>query len=219
LHPAKLYAATVDPLTFVTFRALVEAIIPNTPALAVFGAEQATGAVDLHVHEYMIWELDHNLALFLGTHLTIVPLSASTAGLLNSGAVQFIASGQAQHAPNHLAWGSSPFSALAPTDRIRVLAMLEELRVDLGLLPPPYKDDGGLITFIIDFLNRGTMFGFYSEWPAYGSTRLMTPTQRRLEYFPIGWRQTGYPGVSLGYRALGGYLLTIVREGGEYTIV
>jgi hypothetical protein len=76
-----------------------------------------------------------------------------------------------------------------------------------------------LIVFIIDYLNRGTMFGFYSEWPAYGTTRLATPTLRRLEYFPIGWRQTGYPGVSLGYRAFRGQLMTIVREGGESTIV
>lgn len=219
MHSAKLYAATVDPHTLATFRALVEAIVPNTPALAVYGAEQAAGAVDLHVHEYMIWELDHSLALFLGTHLTIVPLSASTGQLLNAGAVQLIASGQAKQAPNHALWGSSPYSALSPVDRILVLAMLEELRVDLGLLPPPYKDDGGLIKFIIDYLNRGTMFGFYSEWPAYGSTRLETPTARRLEYFPIGWQQTGYPGVSLGYRANRGYLLTIVREGGESTIV
>lgn len=219
MHPAQQYAATVNTHTVATFRALVEAIVPNTPALAVYGAEYSAGAVELHVHEYMIWELDHSLALFLGTHLTIVPLSASTAQLLNAGAVQLIASGKAQKAPNHALWGSSPFSALSPADRIRTLAMLEELCVDLGTLPPPYKDDGGLIVFIVDYLNRGTMFGFYSEWPAYGTTRLATPTQRRLEYFPIGWKQVGYPGVSLGYRANRGFLLTIVREGGESTIV
>ncbi|MNY27262.1 hypothetical protein D3C86_1611590 [compost metagenome] len=93
--------------------------------------------------------------------------------------------------------------------------MLEQLDVDLGCLPPPYKDDGGLIRFIVDFLNRGTMFGFYSEWAAYGSTRLNTPTQRRLEYFPLSWSQVGYPGVSKGYRAVRGYLLTIERKGKE----
>ncbi|QYR21820.1 gluconate 2-dehydrogenase subunit 3 family protein [Paenibacillus sp. sptzw28] len=219
MHPAKSYAAIADPQTVATFRALVAAIVPNTPALAVYGAEQTAGAVDLHVDEYMIWELDHTLALMFGIELTIFPLSAPTAMLLNSGAVQFLASGQAQYAPNSSLWGTSPFAALAAADRIRVLAMLEQLNFDLGAVPPPYRDDGGFVVFIIDYLNRGTMFGFYSEWSAYGTTRLNTPTRRRLEYFPIGWRQVGYPGVSLGYRALRGFMLTIVREGGESIIV
>ena len=51
-------------------------------------------------------------------------------------------------------------------------------------------------------LNRFTMMGYYSEWYGYGSTRLEVPDQRRLEYFPLSWQQVGYPGPSLGYRAL-----------------
>ncbi|MUT68611.1 hypothetical protein [Paenibacillus sp. NEAU-GSW1] len=219
MHPAKAYALSASPYTVATFRALVEAIVPNTPELAVFGAEQTTGAAEQGVQDYLIWELDHTLALFFGMHLTNFPLSAPTAGMLNAGAVQLVASGQALQAPNHTQWEISPYSAISPLDRIRVLAMLEELKVDLGALPPPYRGDGGLVKFIVDYLNRATMFGFYSEWPAYGTTRLAAPTERRLEYFPIGWRQAGYPGVSLGYRALRGFLLTIVREGGESTIV
>lgn len=50
-------------------------------------------------------------------------------------------------------------------------------------------------------LNRITMMGYYSEWSGYGSTRLEKPDQRRLEFFPISWKQVGYPGPSLGYRA------------------
>ncbi|MCL6605406.1 MAG: gluconate 2-dehydrogenase subunit 3 family protein [Paenibacillus sp.] len=218
MHPAQTYALTVDVHTLETFRALVEAIIPNTPALSVYGAEQSAGAVDLCIHEYMIWELDHNLSLVLGFYLTVVPLSASTATMLNASAVQFVASGQAQCAPNSSIWESSPFSSLSPVDRIRVLAMLEQLNVDLGAFPPPYRDDGGFVRFMVDFLNRQTMFGYYSEWSAYGTTRLATPTERRLESFPLSWRQVGYPGVVPGYRALRGYLLTIVRKGGESTI-
>ncbi|ANY65295.1 hypothetical protein BBD42_01470 [Paenibacillus sp. BIHB 4019] len=219
MHRAKSYINSIDLSTVATFRALVEAIVPNTPALAVYGAEQTAGAVDLHIHEYMIWELDHSLSLFLGTHLTVVPLAAPTAQLLNAGAVQLVTSGRAQHAPNHAVWESSPYAALSPIDRIRVLAMLEQLDVDLGSLPPPYQYDGGIVRFMVDFLNRQTMFGNYSEWSAYGTTRLATPTERRLEYFPISWKQVGYPGVVPGYRALLGYKLTIVREGGESTIV
>lgn len=219
MHPAKAYALSASPVTIATFRALAEAIVPNTPELAVFGEEQVAGAADLGVQDYLIWELDHTLALFFGMSLTNFPLSAPTAGMLNSGAVQLVASGRAQQAPNYSLWETSPYSALAPPDRIRVLGMLEVLLVDLGSLPPPYRDDGGFVKFIVDYLNRATMFGHYSEWPAYGTTRLAAPTERRLESFPVGWRQTGYPGVSLGYRALLGFQLTIVREGGESTIV
>lgn len=219
MHPATIYAATADPHAFMTFRALVEAIIPGSPVSCAGGEVQAAGAVDLCIHEYMIWELDHSLSLVLGFYLTNVPLSCSTARLLDAGAVQFAASGQMRYAPNHLLWGSSPFAALCPDDRIRVLAMLEQLNVDFGTLPPPYRDDGGFLRFMIDFLNRQTMFGNYSEWSAYGTTRLQTPTERRLESFPVSWRQVGYPGVVPGYRALRGNLLTIERKGGESTIV
>ncbi|WP_373232702.1 hypothetical protein [Cohnella sp.] len=219
MHPATAYASTFDPYTLATFMALVDTIVPNTPEMAVFGSEQTIGAVELGVHEYMIWELDHTLTLVLGYYPEVVPLAAPTAGMLNAGAIQLVASGQAQYSPQVAVSGGVPFAALSPMDRIRTMAILENLQVDLGTLPPPYRDDGGLVKFIVDYLNRGTMFGNYSEWPAYGTTRLNTPTQRRLQYFPIGWRQVGYPGVSIGYRALLGFKLTIVREGGTSTIV
>lgn len=219
MHPANTYTANADPHTIATFRALVEAIAPATPALAVFGSEHAVGAVELHVHEYMIWELDHTLALMFGLNLTVFPLSAPTAQLLNAGAAQFIASGQATSSPHYAVWGGGPFSALSPVDRIRTLEMLQKLNVDLECLPPPYQSDGGLVRFIVDYLNRATMFGFYSEWSAYGTTRLATPVCRVLEYFPVSWQQVGYPGVSLGYRALRGYILTIERKEGVSIVV
>lgn len=219
MHPAKAYAEMADRYTVATFRALVEAIVPPSPEFSAFGAEKAVGAVDLHVHEYMIWELDHTLALLFGLHLTAFPLSAPTAMLLNAGAAQFISTGQATKSPHYAVLAGGPFSALSRSDRIRTLEMLEKLNVDLGSLPPPYQNDGGLIKFMVDYLNRATMFGFYSEWSAYGSTRLETPVKRVLEYFPLSWAQVGYPGVSLGYRALRGFLLTIKRDGGKPIVI
>ncbi len=207
--------AEADFYTYVTFRALVDAIVPYTPEPAVYGTAPMIGGVQLAIHEYMIWEMDHSLTLDLGRYPEIMPLAAPTAGLLNSGAIQLVASGQA----NYAVPGSVPFSSLSPENRIRALALLENFQVDLGTLPPPYRNDGGLVKFVVDFLNRQTMFGNYSEWSAYGTTRLATPTERKLEYFPIGWSQAGYPGVSKGYRAFRGNLLTIVREGGESCIV
>ncbi|MEL7655898.1 MAG: hypothetical protein AAGU75_08320 [Bacillota bacterium] len=55
---------------------------------------------------------------------------------------------------------------------------------------------------IMGSFNRFTMMGYYSEWYGYGSTRLETPDQRRLEFFPLSWEQVEYPGPSLGYRVL-----------------
>jgi hypothetical protein len=218
MHPAATYAATVSPHTCTTFRALVDAIIPDSAGSAAHGDVQTAGAVNLCVHEYMIWELDHSLSLIEGLYLTTVPLSSPTAGLLNCGAVQFVASGQMQNRIDYSVWTRSPFAALHPADRIRVLAMLEQVQLDLGALPPPFRNDGGLIRYFVDFLNRQTMFGNYSEWPAYGKTRLKVPTERRLQGFPVGWIQAEYPGVVPGYRALLGTVLTIERQGGGSSI-
>jgi len=132
--------AAADPRVLATFRALVEAIVPNTPALAVYGPWQTCGAADLCIHEYMIWELDHSLSIVSGLNLTIMPLSASTAGMLNAAAVQFIAKRQAQYAPCYPVREVSLFASLSPADRIRVLEMLEELKVDLGVLPLPIPE-------------------------------------------------------------------------------
>ncbi|MBB6633165.1 hypothetical protein [Cohnella thailandensis] len=219
MNPAVSFPANAYSYTIATFRALAEAIVPFTPSMAEYGAEQTAGAVQLHVHEYIIWELDHSLTLAVGFYPEVVPLAYSTAALLNSGASQMVASVNAQFAPSNGTVPHVPFAALSPADRVRTLSRLERLEVDLRALPPPFRNDGGLVKFIVDYLNRAVMFGNYSEWPAYGTTRLETPTRRRLEGFPVGWKQAGYPGVSLGYRALRGYPLTIIREDGGYTIV
>lgn len=203
-----------DSHTAATFRALVEAIIPRTPSLAVYGAEQTAGAAELNIHEYLIWEMDHTLSLLFGLSLTVIPLASSTAKMLDAAALQFVAAGGAELAYPYSADGGTPFAALSHIDRIRVLSVLERLELDLGALPEPYRNNGGYVKFTIDFLNRSTMFGYYSEWSGYGSTRLAPPDWRRLEHFPLSWVQVGYPGVSRGYRDLRGFLLRIDRKEG-----
>ncbi|MEK3913147.1 hypothetical protein [Paenibacillus sp. FSL H7-0331] len=177
MHPIYGHHAISNSQTMTTFRALVETVVPATTyGIDSLGSVQDVGAVELGIHEYMIWELDHSLSLFLGFYLTEIPLAASTAMLLNDGAVQYKASGKVLDPHLYAVCRGNPFATLSPRDRIRVLAMLEQLDVDLSILPPPYRNDGGLVIFIVDYLNRATLFGFYSEWSAYGSTRLKTPT-------------------------------------------
>lgn len=218
MHPAQAYAGNIDLSTLTTFRALVAALVPNTPELSVFGTEQTYGAAELGVHEYLIWELDHSLLLVADGGLANIPLSASTAILLNAGAIQLLNTGQAQCQPNLSIWHLSPFASLNPMDRIRVMQLLGDAQIEPGPLPPPYGSKIWIVS-MVSFLNRHTMFGNYSEWSAYGSTRLMTPIDRRLHYFPVSWSQAGYPGVQPGYRVYMGAPLTIVREGGTSTVI
>ncbi|NRD79720.1 hypothetical protein HPT25_20380 [Bacillus sp. BRMEA1] len=214
MHPTKAYASSVDPDTVATFLALVEAIVPNTPELSIFGVEQTVGAVELCLHEYLIWEMDHFIAISFGISPTVFPLAAPTAKMLNAGAAQFISSGWERNFPYYPISQGCPFAALSAVDRLQVMANLEQLQADLGALPPPYQYNGGFVKFIVDYLNRATMFGFYSEWSAYGTTRLLPPDQRVLNYFPISWEQVGYPGVSLGYRDFRGFLLQMEHNKG-----
>jgi hypothetical protein len=83
--------------------------------------------------------------------------------------------------------------------------MLEHLQVNPAELPVPYQNNPILVISIITVLIRFAMMGYYSEWAGYGSTRLYSPNERELENHPISWKQTGYPGPSLGYRALRTY--------------
>jgi hypothetical protein len=218
MYSAKANAENMDESTLVTFRALVSALVPDTQELSVFGAEQAYGAAALGIHEYLIWELDHSLLFIADGGLATISLSASTAILLNTGAIQLLNTGQARCQPDFSIWRISPFASLDAWDRIRVLQMLGDAQIETSLLPPPYGSKIWIVS-IVSFLNRHTMFGMYSEWSAYGSTRLMTPVDRRLHYFPVSWSQVGYPGVQPGYRVYMGAPLTIVREGGTSTVV
>src|SRR5699024_10013464 len=113
--------------------------------------------------------------------------------------------------------GGGMFTHLSRTNRLRVLSALENIELDLYSLPPPYQNNAGLIQYMTDALNRLAMFGYYSEWPAYGSTRLYSPSYRRLEYFPPVWKQVGYPGVVNGYRDFRGFLLKMGRDAGGVT--
>jgi len=177
-----------------TFKAFVDAVIPRSPKLAEeFGRIQYFGALDLHVDEYMIMSLNNYY----------IPLAKPTAEILDIAAEQLVFMGGNNRLFNYLRFPRGGiFAALSPGDRFRAFTLLVQLNIKLEDLPEPYKDNPELVLSITSALNRFTMMGYYSEWSGYGSTRLMEPNQRVLEYFPLSWNQVGYPGPSLGYRAL-----------------
>lgn len=179
--------------TQITLMAYVDAIIPQTPRLAAeYGKIQYFGALDLYVDDYVIMSLNHN----------DIPLAKLVAEMLDLAAEELITIGIEEALDFSKFPGGGTFSALAPMDRIRTLTLLEKIGVNPVMLPIPFQNNPGLIVSINGSLNRLTMMGYYSEWSGYGSTRLEAPNHRKLEYYPLSWQQVGYPGPSLGYRAL-----------------
>jgi hypothetical protein len=197
-----------------TFQSLVHAIIP--PHLRYkdyLGTVQVAGAQELHVYEYVIWILDHSIALPVKDQLNLGSMSKSTAELLDVGATQLIQNGQILYPLNVTAFPcGGPFAALSPIDRLRAITLIERLDINLENLSIPYKNNPGLVRNMMDVLNELPIFGHYSEWTAYGTTRLFSPEYRRVEYFPLGWFQTQYPGPSFGYRDFRGFLATIQHK-------
>jgi hypothetical protein len=175
------------------FKAYVDAIIPRTPGLAeVYGRIQYYGALDLNTDEYMIMSLNN----------FEFPIASPSAEMLNIAAEQLVSLDRSIRMEFSRYTGWNTFAVLPPLDRFRALTLLEDLRFHLSILPLPFQDNPGYILYTTSVLNRLALMGYYSEWSGYGSTRLQSPNQRTLEYFPVSWQQVGYPGPSLGYRAL-----------------
>ena len=197
-----------------TFQALVHAIIPPHLRYKDFlGTVDVAGAQEVNVYEYVIWILDHSIAFQVKDQLNLYSMSKSTAELLDAGAVQLIQTGQNLYPLNVTAFPSGgPFAALSPIDRLRAITLIERLGIDLDKLSVPYKNNPGLVRNMMDVLNELPLFGHYSEWTAYGTTRLFSPEYRRVEHFPLGWFQTGYPGPSFGYRDFRGFLATFKHK-------
>jgi len=195
-----------DPFTKTIFEAFVDAIIPPAPPHSQnLGNIQYISASDLLIHEYIIWTLDHSISLLKNTNYS---LSRQTAELLELAARQLVLNSwntqplDHNKIPNHVV-----FSAITPEDRLRSITLLEQLTINPAYLPYPFNQNPRSILPVIDVINRLAMFGFYSEWSGYGTTRLNPPNSRNLESFPIGWIQVKYPGPSKGYHALRGYLV------------
>ena len=102
--------------------------------------------------------------------------------------------------------GEGAFAALSSNDRFRAITLLEQNKVDITLLPIPFYNNPGFILSLTGGIAMFATIGYYTEWSGYGSSRMDTPEKRKLEHFPVGWNQVGYPGPSKGYHAFRGYL-------------
>ena len=168
-----------------TFQALVDAIIPRTPALAQeYGRIQYYGALDQQVELFLINELEHYP----------VPMALPVAEILDATAsIWRTMQGY---------YGHVSFAMLSPLERLNVLGLLRREQQTPEIIAIVSKVDSGLWRTALSMLDTYTLMGYYSEWFGYGTTRLKPPEERVLEFKPISWQQVGYPGPSLGYRVL-----------------
>lgn len=173
--------------TYETFMALVNAIIPRTPNLAeLYGDIMFYGALDFYTDEYLVMMLNHYF----------IPLYNITANLLNVASEEFIRLSEGSINDRFFSDEYPLFSQLSSEEIFLITYQLVDYAA--GNDQVNLQDYPGILT-ILTSLNRYTLLGYYSEWYGYGSTRMNTPNQRFLQYFPPSWEQVEYPGPSLSY--------------------
>lgn len=212
-------AGRTDPHTSVTFAALVDTVVPHTPALAdSIGQEHAPGGLAIGLDEFLVTYV--NTLFQVGApgigHVGDGRLAEPVAGVLDAGAVELLARGMNEHPPGSHApegedWSAGgPFAHLHRSDRVRAIALMDEEEKDFNTatLPGPVAEsDAGIVgQLVVAF----TAVVYYSEWGGYGDGQGLTapPSDRQHanEQTAVqSWRQTGYPRVRDGYKALRGY--------------
>lgn len=192
-----------------TFKAFTDAVISETQDLdGKQGSIQLPGALQDNIFEYQIWSLNHSLSQTMFKMNFNIHLAKPTAKMLNIAAKQLINNaGNKEPINSVILCEGGAFATLSPSDRLRAISLLEQLRVNPLRLPIPFWNNPGLVLSIISTIMMFNTIGYYSGWSGYGSTSLETPEKRTVEYFPICWKETEYPGPSRGYHRLRGYLI------------
>ena len=214
-----------DPHTTVTFRAVVDAVVPETPELAdELGSEHIPGGLSVGLDEFVITYVDDGFQLglpHLGPQGNLL-LADTVAHVLDTAALVLVDRGEnalepgrdragALYEPGSVrsAWAervAGMFARLSREDRLRAIGILDEFELELT----PFEDelfefDAGLVgQLVVGF----TEMIYYSEWQGYDEF-VRPPSELTHSNDPAAvqsWRQTGYPGVSPGYAALRGYL-------------
>lgn len=213
----------VDAHASVTFRALTNAVVPETPALAdELGPEHEAGGLAIGLDSFAIVFAD-NLFQFGLPHVGPrgnLPISVPVAHALDVAALKLLARRRNESDPSpdrafalyddrssiDLAAAVGPFAMLSRRDRLRAIALLGEFEVETA----PFRGmeiefDGGVVgQLVVGF----TELLYYSEWEGYKSFE-RPPSERSHPNDPSAvqsWRQTDFPGATNGYAALRGYV-------------
>jgi hypothetical protein len=215
----------VELHTVVTFRAVVDAVIPETPELdPELGPEHVPGGLTVGLEQFVVTYVDDGFQLglpYIGPRgnvpladpiaqildvaaLTLVDRGADTAGLDDDRPLALLEPGEAS--PRTVRAAAGAFSKLSRRDRLRAVGLLDELELRISQFEDElFEFDGGLVgQLVVGF----TEMIYYSEWQGYDE--FTQPPSERVHPNDSAavqsWRQTGYPGFSDGYAALRGYL-------------
>jgi hypothetical protein len=217
----------VDPHTTVTFRAIADAVVPETPALAEdIGSEHVPGGLAINLGEFAITYVDDGFQFGL-PHLGPqgnMPIADPIAHVLDSAALTLMERGDNEADPDidralsllgpddpspaRVKDAVGPFAKLSRRDRLRVISILDEFEVEFTPTDDDlFEVDAGLVgQLVIGFMEMI----YYSEWQGYDEFT-QPPSQRVHPNDPTAvqsWRQTGFPGFANGYAALRGYIGT-----------
>jgi hypothetical protein len=230
-----------DPHTSVTFRAVVDAVVPETPELDDdLGPEHVPGGLSIGLDEFVITYVDDGFQLglpYVGPQGNI-PMADAVAHVLDVAALKLVDRGEHTADPGRDRAGAlyepgsraavraersaGMFAKLAREDRLRAIGLLDEVEFEAT----PFEDelfefDAGLVgQLVVGF----TEMIYYSEWQGYDEF-VQPPGDRVHPNDPAAvqsWRQTGYPGIAPGYAALRGYLGTdesVLGDGDVWTTV
>lgn len=211
--------------TRITFRALVDAVVPKTPELEDdLGEEFVPGGLAIGLAEFMIPYVNNMFSYDIPFFSDDGNLQLATpfAKILDSAATKLLLKGDNESSldfgrPLELfedeevsSWKlylkSGPFAKLAPRDRLRAISLLDELELELSLPGDTFFEfDAGMVgQLVIGF----TEAVYYSEWQGYEDF-WAPPSEQDHPNDPStvqGWRQTKFPGFADGHAAMRGYL-------------
>jgi hypothetical protein len=215
----------VELHTVVTFRAIVDAVVPETPELdPERGPEHVPGGLAVGLEEFAVTYVDDGFQLglpYVGPRGNI-PLADPIAGILDLAALRLVDRGEntgeldddrpvsllapGEASPRAVRRAAGAFSKLSRRDRLRAIGLLDELELEINQFEDElFEFDGGLVgQLVVGF----TEMIYYSEWQGYDEFT-QPPSDRVHPNDPAAvqsWRQTDYPGFSDGYAALRGYL-------------
>lgn len=204
-----------------TFAALVDAIVPETPELADRGEEHVPGGLAVDLDELIVDRVNNFMetqgaAEALGD---TVPLAPAVATLLDVAAVELVVRRRNEEGLGDPAeeFSRGVFARLSRRDRLRALRLLEDDGI-FARMADRFDSAGlGAIQFLASSLPILIQFLYYSEATADegdGTGRAGVATDEAGDETggSLGWKQTGYPGPSDGYRVGMGYELEAFEE-------
>ena len=189
-----------------TFAALVDAIVPETPALEARGDCHVPGGLSVGLEAVVIERVNgfqetDGVLDALGYETS--PLATVVAGLLDAAAVELLARRRAEDGLQRpqASFSRGPFSRLSREDRLRALRLLEDAGAVPALAARLDSEALGTVRYLISSLPILVEFVYYSEL-----------TAAEDEPRSLGWEQAGYPGPADGYPVVLGYELDAFEE-------